>query len=97
MKTLKVLFGLAAIGLWFWASHQWTYYMGHRPATPLAALGFTHPLENHGAIVYISTADCWIVYGAMLGAVVCFICAALYAFGDKLHGSDLWRYKRWRK
>ena len=91
MRTIKVLFGLLAIGLWFFAAHQWNYYIGHRPATPQTALGFTHPLENHGSTVYLTSADCWILYGAMIGAVISFIAGTLCAFGEKLHGGDVLR------
>ena len=84
LKKLKIASGLLALCFSCSAYFAWTYYATHRPSFPALSGGRNYPLNSHGAIVYLTSSEHYLLYGLQAATVVFFVLAAAsYFLGDE--------------
>jgi hypothetical protein len=45
------------------------YFSKVRPTVPNPSNGFTHPLANHGTVVYLTSGEYWLHLGCLFGGL----------------------------
>lgn len=72
----------ACFGTFLWLIFS---YYSSRPTKPNPALGFVHPLANHGSYVYISDSESTGLALLMIGFFAGFLVAAIFVTKEAIH------------
>ncbi|GAA0750729.1 hypothetical protein LRH25_19785 [Ideonella azotifigens] len=83
LRSLKIICGLLALGLWCCSFFVWQRYASTGAASPPPGEP-SYPLNTHGAVVYLTAGEHLLLYGLITAGAVLFVLAAgLYFFGDR--------------
>lgn len=83
VRTLKLVCGLLALGLWCSSFFVWQHYASTGAASPPPG-ETAYPLNTHGAVVYLTPGEHHLLCGLIAAGAVLFVLAAgLYFFGEK--------------
>jgi hypothetical protein len=83
MNAAKLLSGIAALGFWFSSFFVWMYLDAHRSAISQPENGRVFPLNTHGAVVYLTAGEHYLLYGLIGFGVFFFLVTALLHFRER--------------
>jgi hypothetical protein len=69
-RPLKLV-GAISLTIWVLAnSVMWYHYAGTRPVEPNLETGNVYALNTHGSVVYLTIADCIVLYGTLAAGCI---------------------------
>ena len=82
LKFIKLPAGILALIFWFSSFSVWMRYAARRNSIPNLLTGRVHELNTHGSVVYITSAELYLLCGLIAGGVVFAILTAITHFSE---------------
>jgi len=83
-KMWKQLSAIVALVSWAASFVLWYHYAFTRSDVRQPESGRIYPLNTHGSVVYLTSHECFLLYGLMVVGAVCFLFTlGLHYFGKR--------------